>query len=129
MRVSDRWLMVAAALVMLVVVTSAPVTPAIQVGGLKVGGPDAACASSELMMDSQEIQCWDDEGNYIECPPEPTHPPGSGGGGGDDGGEDNCSWEKAGAYCHSCAIAVASGPWWAAIWPCAMCAYHSAKCL
>lgn len=94
-----------------------PIPAPVEVAGIPLLGASEMCA--------QEIQCFDDEGNYIECPPEV---PSGGGGGGEETPppESSCDWYKVGLHCAACA----SGPFWnpMTVFHCGMCAYHLGKC-
>ena len=95
----------------------APIPAPVRVAGVTVAGPEIACAA-------QEIQCFDDEGNHIPCPPEPPHtnpprpptPP-----------PDPCSWSEIGGWCITC-----FGPWeWNPIkraFACGKCLWEMAEC-
>ncbi len=95
----------------------APLSSPVRVAGVTVAGPDIACA--------QQIECFDDEGNYIPCPPEPPHPPGGGGGGGGGGENGGCNWE---AWATSCATCASRVPFWIRVAACIRCAYHTVRC-
>ena len=94
-----------------------PLPSPVRVGGVTVAGPDAVCA--------QQIECFDDNGNHIPCPPEPPHtnpprppvePP------------DPCHWSAVGGWCITCFGPHEWNPFRRAF-ACAMCAWEIGQCL
>ncbi len=95
-----------------------PSTVTVPVGDadVTVAGPTVVCA--------QEIECFDEEGNYVPCPPDPGAPdPGDGP---DDDDDEGCGFFDHVRGAWACGRCVASG--FTNVGACLACAAYAARC-